>query len=340
MAESLITGVRQFLRAAMALYGAGDLSAGPPTPVSVSPFQSRTSRMSGATAAAHAEAVTANNARLEELNDRDALVWRLITAVGDSHEFGRRAVANESAVFESSVAALGPFAATPFGTLALLPPAASAVAGVTGQIASSSSLMSDLSKQVPGDGPPENTPRRVARRVSRTRGAPASLVSSYQRSDPLSQEERRLFRERFASYIGSVPGMAFARAVHGVPYLWGGTSLAGMDCSGAVGALVRSAMGGDPFDGGRLFSTRNEAAVLASLGARPGLGGPGDLSIGFTNAGVGHTAATLPDGTNFESSGGRGVHVGGSVGADHPMFDQRWHIPAALLRGGGANIAV
>jgi cell wall-associated NlpC family hydrolase len=335
MAESLITGVREFLRAAAVLYGAGDLSAGPPLPMPVSPFQAPTSGMSGAVAAAHAEAVTANNARLEELNNRDALVWRLVTAVGDSHEFGRRAVANESAVFESSVAALGPFATTPFGTLALLPPAAGAVAGVTGQIASSSSLMTDLSRQVPGDDPPEDTPRRVARRVGRTRGAPVVRASSSPPSPP-SPQERQLFRRQLANYAGPVPGMDLALSLHGAPYVWGGFSPRGLDCSGAVSALVNRSLGLDPF--ADRTSTHHMDSWLAARGALPGLG-PG-LNIGITDAGVGHTAATLPDGTNFESSGGRGAHVGGSVGADHPMFTRHWHIPPERLLGGGASIAI
>src|SRR5262245_20481096 len=123
MSESLITGVREFLLTAHALYGAGNQTAGPPAPVAASPV--RFPQMSGATAAAHAEAVARNNARLDEQNDRDTLVGSLITTVGDSVAFGRRFVEDGSAVFESSVAALGPIAGSPFGTLALLAPAAS-----------------------------------------------------------------------------------------------------------------------------------------------------------------------------------------------------------------------
>src|SRR5690606_1415057 len=92
----------------------------------------------------------------------------------------------------------------------------------------------------------------------------------------------------------------------------------------------------DPFSG--RMSTMNEGQWLAAKGAEPGLGGPGDISVGWFDRGGGangHTALTLGDGTNVESRGGDGVVVGSSAaGADDPMFDQHMHIPKELLLGG------
>jgi cell wall-associated NlpC family hydrolase len=335
MSESLITDVREFLRAAAALYGTGDPAAAPPPPAPVSPI--KLPSMSGAVAAAHAEAVATNDARLHRLSDRDALVRNLITRVGESHQLGRKAVAEGSEVFESSVAALGPFAASPFGALALLPPAAGVVASVTGQLASDSQLMTDLAKQTPSQ--PDADQRRRTRRVVRRRiaGGPVSLASSSRQSSPLNARERQAFRQRLANYAGPVPGMDLALSLAGTPYAWGGFSPGGLDCSGAVSALVNRSLGLDPF--ADRTSTHTMDGWLAARGALPGLG-PG-LNIGITDAGVGHTAATLPDGTNFESSGGDGVRVGsGAAGADDPMFTRHWHIPLERLVGGGASIAV
>ncbi|MBF6133514.1 phage tail tape measure protein [Nocardia otitidiscaviarum] len=133
---------------------------------------------------------------------------------------------------------------------------------------------------------------------------------------------------------GIVPGKTFAQSVDSAGYELGGFSSSAMDCSGMVSATVNDALGRDPFES--RMSTASEGEWLAARGAVAGLGGPGDISIGWTTFGPagGHTAMTLGDGTNVESNGSEGVVIGGPVGADHAMFDQRMHIPAALLRGG------
>jgi phage-related protein len=134
---------------------------------------------------------------------------------------------------------------------------------------------------------------------------------------------------------GGVPGKKFAESMDPVPYLMGGYSRASIDCSGMVAAVVNDALGLDPFSG--RMSTVNEGSWLANKGALPGLGGPGDISIGWYDRGGGangHTALTLGDGTNVESNGSEGVVIGGPVGASASMFDQHMHIPADLLRGG------
>lgn len=134
-----------------------------------------------------------------------------------------------------------------------------------------------------------------------------------------------------------VPGKAFAQSMDPAQYLMGGFSKSAIDCSGMVAATINDALGLDPFGAGRM-STVNEGAWLTARGARPGLGGPGDISVGWFDRGGGangHTALTLGDGTNVESRSGDGVVVGGdAAGANDPMFDQHMHIPAELLRGG------
>lgn len=135
---------------------------------------------------------------------------------------------------------------------------------------------------------------------------------------------------------GMVPGKKFAQSMDPVPYLMGGYSRQAIDCSGMVAAVVNDALGLDPWSG--RMSTINEGSWLKAKGAKPGLGGAGDISVGWFDRGGGangHTAMTLGDGTNVESRGGAGVVVGaGAAGANDKMFDQRMHIPAALLRGG------
>ncbi|MBF6187987.1 hypothetical protein [Nocardia farcinica] len=135
---------------------------------------------------------------------------------------------------------------------------------------------------------------------------------------------------------GLVPGKKFAESMDPVPYKMGGFSRSSIDCSGMVAAVINDALGLDPFSG--RMSTMNEGQWLAAKGAEPGLGGPGDISVGWFDRGGGangHTALTLGDGTNVESRGGDGVVVGSSAaGADDPMFDQHMHIPKELLLGG------
>ncbi|UZF57714.1 tape measure protein [Gordonia polyisoprenivorans] len=92
--------------------------------------------------------------------------------------------------------------------------------------------------------------------------------------------------------------------------------------SGAMSAFARAAVGLDPF-GGR-FATASEGSQLQSMGFTLGQGSSGDLRFGWYNggAGGGHTAGTLPDGTNIEMGGnnGGGALGGGAAGADSPQF--------------------
>ncbi|OLT33679.1 hypothetical protein BJF84_21325 [Rhodococcus sp. CUA-806] len=134
-----------------------------------------------------------------------------------------------------------------------------------------------------------------------------------------------------AQQVSEFPRIA---GLEGAPYVWGGVNWG--DCSGAMSAIARYAAGLDPF-GGR-FATGNQAEALASMGALPGLGPSGSLNFGWYNGGPygGHTAGTLPDGTNVEMGGGRGDgQVGGqAAGADDPSFTDHAHFPPEWFVGG------
>jgi hypothetical protein len=112
------------------------------------------------------------------------------------------------------------------------------------------------------------------------------------------------------------------------------------DCSGAVSDLVEVITTGQTTPG-RLFSTSNEGAELAKRGFQPGYQ-PGALNVGFKNGGPGggHTAATLPNGVNFESGGSHGgiAYGGPAAGANDPQFTDHWYLPvgAGGVPGAGA----
>lgn len=124
----------------------------------------------------------------------------------------------------------------------------------------------------------------------------------------------------------------FARGVDGVGYLLGGDGWG--DCSRTVGIIVNYAHTGvKRLD--RIFSTVNEGQVLDSLGYFPGPGEPGDMRIGWFDHGggaQGHTAMTVPSGTNVEMSPPKGRFGGGANGATSSMFDQHRHLPGSYFK--------
>ena len=91
-----------------------------------------------------------------------------------------------------------------------------------------------------------------------------------------------------------------------------------------MSSISAFAVGLNPFP--RKFATGNEAAWLSSHGFHRGRGKKGDLRIGFKNGGPagGHTAGTLPDGTNVEMGGARGNgQIGGrAAGAWDSYFNE------------------
>lgn len=123
------------------------------------------------------------------------------------------------------------------------------------------------------------------------------------------------------------------------------------DCSSSMSELANVATGRAPRSS--LMTTVNEGSWLQSRGFILGRGGPGTFRIGWFDHGGGangHTAGTLPDGTNVESSGSTGMFTMGAAarGADSPMFDQHAYLPmspqgqpmggdGASLGGGGSS---
>ncbi|MFW9242840.1 hypothetical protein [Corynebacterium striatum] len=122
-------------------------------------------------------------------------------------------------------------------------------------------------------------------------------------------------------------GFRASRPLEGAPYVWGGSNWG--DCSGTMSAFAALAVGKNPFP--RKFATGSEAAYLSSVGFHRGRGGEGDLRIGFRDGGPagGHTAGTLPDGTNIEMGGGRGNGQlgGGAAGAWDSYFNEFFYLP-------------
>lgn len=116
--------------------------------------------------------------------------------------------------------------------------------------------------------------------------------------------------------------MALVQQVSGTPYISGGDSPAGTDCSG-LASWVSNAATGRPVYGDR-FNTGNQERALLARGFRYGAE-PGSLVIGWNS---GHTAVTLPDGTPVSSGEGGGVKIGGG-GAYQSQFTKRMYLPMA-----------
>lgn len=119
-----------------------------------------------------------------------------------------------------------------------------------------------------------------------------------------------------------VRGYQASRSLEMAPYQWSSSNWG--DCSATMSSIAAFAVGMNPFP--RKFATMNEAAWLSSHGFHRGRGKKGDLRIGFKNGGPagGHTAGTLPDGTNVEMGGARGNgQIGGrAAGAWDSYFNE------------------
>lgn len=114
--------------------------------------------------------------------------------------------------------------------------------------------------------------------------------------------------------------MTLIQQVSGTPYVTGGDSPAGTDCSG-LASWVSNAATDRPVFGNR-FNTGNEESALLARGFQYGTA-PGALVIGWNG---GHTAVTLPDGTAVSSGEGGGVRIGGG-GAYQPQFTHHMYLP-------------
>jgi hypothetical protein len=114
--------------------------------------------------------------------------------------------------------------------------------------------------------------------------------------------------------------LTLVNQVSGTPYISGGDSAAGTDCSGLV-SWVSNAASGRPVYGDR-FDTGNIESALLARGFQHGTQ-PGALVVGWNR---GNTAATLPDGTPVSSGEGGGVKIGGG-GAYQKQFTDHMFLP-------------
>ncbi|HZQ30575.1 MAG TPA: peptidoglycan endopeptidase [Mycobacterium sp.] len=114
--------------------------------------------------------------------------------------------------------------------------------------------------------------------------------------------------------------MTLIHQVSGTPYVSGGDSPRGTDCSGLASWVSNIATGRPTF--GDRFNTGNEEKALLARGFQYGTQ-PGALVIGWNGY---HTAVTLPDGTPVSSGEGGGVKIGGG-GAYQRQFTHHMYLP-------------
>ncbi|MCW2592356.1 MAG: hypothetical protein JWQ86_4783 [Mycobacterium sp.] len=126
--------------------------------------------------------------------------------------------------------------------------------------------------------------------------------------------------------IATATLMTIVNQVSGTPYVTGGDSPRGTDCSG-LASWVANAATGRPIYGDR-FHTANEESALLARGFKYGTA-PGALVIGWNGH---HTAVTLPDGTPVSSGEGGGVKVGGG-GAYQGQFTRHMYLPVEAVDG-------
>jgi hypothetical protein len=114
--------------------------------------------------------------------------------------------------------------------------------------------------------------------------------------------------------------------VSGTPYIPGGDTPAGTDCSGLASWVANVASGRPAF--GSRFNTGNMESALLARGFHYG-SAPGAVVIGWNG---GHAAVTLPNGTPVSSGeSGSGVRIGGG-GAYQPQFSHHMYLPVQAQR--------
>lgn len=133
-------------------------------------------------------------------------------------------------------------------------------------------------------------------------------------------------------FLGIPPDVAAAQQLVGTKYDQGSRT----DCSGMAARVIARALG-LPESG--LMTTKNAAQWLAAAGFQQGMGGPGQISVGWYDHGPnpndGHMAMTLSDGTHAEAGGKNSVFTLGAnaSGADSPQFDQHMFLPTLFGEG-------
>jgi cell wall-associated NlpC family hydrolase len=124
---------------------------------------------------------------------------------------------------------------------------------------------------------------------------------------------------------GHVELISLVHRFSGTPYIWGGDSPEGTDCSGLASWLANTATGRPTF--GDRFSTSTEESALLARGFEYGTA-PGALVIGWNDH---HTAVTLADGTPVSSGEGGGIQIGGG-GAYEAQFTHHMFLPVESQR--------
>ncbi len=214
---------------------------------------------------------------------------------------------------------------------------ADVVPGVSG-LASMNPIALNTGGYVPGGGPDRDsvlthlTPGEFVLNRRAARNIPDSVLAA------LNDPNRPLSRLRVGTTGGDPSDLlqglndggyvrspdevlSWARRNQG-PYQWGGFG-PNFDCSGFMAALSNVAAAGNPRAGGRWATGMAGGRSLGRF-----VRGSGDPSTGFSigvaRGNPGHTAGTIA-GTNVESSGGRGSHVGGARGWSYG--NMRYHLP-------------